>query len=184
MGPPRPLAPGSPVSASTAWERSPMRPARISLGSRISTSISRRMPRPSHKRDSPPLPMPRTAIFRSPDKCTCAKWLRGTSPGFPGVAYSGERNCIISAGGLSGILNVLLATIEVGDEVIVTDPTYAGLINRVHLAGGVPKFVPFTFVPGGEWRLDRDALRHAAAGRRVTSDAVDVAFHALGRHVG
>jgi len=82
-----------------------------------------------------------------------------------GVTYSGERNCIISAGGLSGILNVLLATIEVGDEVIVTDPTYSGLINRVHLAGGVPKFVPFTFVAGGEWRLDRDALRHAVGPR-------------------
>ncbi len=85
-----------------------------------------------------------------------------------GVAYSGERNCIISAGGLSGILNVLLATIEVGDEVIVTDPTYAGLINRVHLAGGVPKFVPFTFTPGAEWRLDRDALRRAI-GPKVTA---------------
>src|ERR1700732_1359589 len=33
-----------------------------------------------------------------------------------GVAYSAERNCAISAGGLSGILNVLLATTEVGDE--------------------------------------------------------------------
>ncbi|MCA9876586.1 MAG: pyridoxal phosphate-dependent aminotransferase [Thermomicrobiales bacterium] len=76
-----------------------------------------------------------------------------------GVDYSGERNCVISAGGLSGILNVLLATIDVGDEVIVTDPTYAGLINRVHLAGGVPKFVPFRFTPGGEWALDHDALR-------------------------
>jgi N-succinyldiaminopimelate aminotransferase len=78
-----------------------------------------------------------------------------------GVAYDGDRNCVISAGGLSGILNVLLATIEVGDEVIVTDPTYAGLINRVHLAGGIPKFVPFRFTPGGEWKLDRDALRQA-----------------------
>src|SRR4051812_9843632 len=29
-----------------------------------------------------------------------------------GVEYSGGRNCVISAGGLSGILNVLLATIE------------------------------------------------------------------------
>ncbi len=76
-----------------------------------------------------------------------------------GVAYSGDRNCVISAGGLSGILNVLLATIEVADEVIVTDPTYAGLINRVRLAGGVPVFVPFVFHPGGEWTLDRDALR-------------------------
>ncbi len=83
-----------------------------------------------------------------------------------GVEYSGDRNCVISAGGLSGILNVLLATIEVGDEVIVTDPTYAGLINRVRLAGGVPKFVPFRFTPGGAWALDQDALR-AAIGPKV-----------------
>jgi N-succinyldiaminopimelate aminotransferase len=85
-----------------------------------------------------------------------------------GVSYSGERNCVISAGGLSGILNVLLATIEVGDEVIVTDPTYAGLINRVRLAGGVPRFVPFSFEPGGEWRLDRTALR-ASIGPKTTA---------------
>lgn len=85
-----------------------------------------------------------------------------------GVPYSGARNCVISAGGLSGILNVLLATVEVGDEVIVTDPTYAGLINRVRLAGGVPKFVPFVFTPGGEWRLDRAALE-AAIGPKTTA---------------
>jgi aspartate/methionine/tyrosine aminotransferase len=85
-----------------------------------------------------------------------------------GVSYTGEHNCIISAGGLSGILNVLLATIEVGDEVIVTDPTYAGLINRVYLAGGTPTFVPFRFTIGGEWRLDRDALR-AAISPKVTA---------------
>ena len=78
-----------------------------------------------------------------------------------GVAYSGERNCVVSAGGLSGILNALLATVEVGDEVIVTDPTYAGLINRVHLAGGTPRFVPFRFRPGDPWTLDREALRTA-----------------------
>lgn len=72
-----------------------------------------------------------------------------------------ETNCLISAGGLSGILNVLLATIEVGDEVIVTDPTYAGLLNRIRLAGGVPRFVPLQFNPGGAWRLQRDALRAA-----------------------
>ena len=83
-----------------------------------------------------------------------------------GVAYAGERNVVIAAGGLSGILNVLLATIEVGDEVIVTDPTYAGLINRVRLAGGVPRFVPFAFAPGEPWKLDRRALA-AAAGPRT-----------------
>lgn len=83
-----------------------------------------------------------------------------------GVAYDGVRNCVISAGGLSGILNVLLSIIEVGDEVIVTDPTYAGLINRIRLAGGVPRFVPFRFAPGAAWTLDRSALA-AAVGPRT-----------------
>jgi len=83
-----------------------------------------------------------------------------------GIHYSGDRNCVISAGGLSGILNALLATVDVGDEVIVTDPTYAGLINRVRLAGGVPKFVPFHFNPRAEWKLDQTALK-AAMGPKV-----------------
>jgi aspartate/methionine/tyrosine aminotransferase len=77
-----------------------------------------------------------------------------------GVDY-GAKNCVISAGGLAGVLNALLATVDVGDEVIVTDPTYAGLLNRVRLAGGVPVPVRFTFNPGAEWRLDREALRAA-----------------------
>jgi len=81
-----------------------------------------------------------------------------------GVDY-GMDNVVISAGGLSGVLNTLLATIEVGDEVIVTDPTYAGLLNRVRLAGGVPVQVPFRFAPGAEWKLDRDALRAAVTPR-------------------
>jgi N-succinyldiaminopimelate aminotransferase len=85
-----------------------------------------------------------------------------------GYPYS-ERNVLICVGGLSGILNVLLATVEVGDEVILTDPTYAGLINRVRLAGGIPKLVPFRFHPGKEWKLDVDALREAAASPRVTT---------------
>jgi N-succinyldiaminopimelate aminotransferase len=83
-----------------------------------------------------------------------------------GVAYSGERNCVISAGGLSGILNVLLATIEVGDEVIVTDPTYAGLINRIWLVGATPRFASFQFTAGGRWTLDRDATR-CAVGKKT-----------------
>jgi aspartate/methionine/tyrosine aminotransferase len=81
-----------------------------------------------------------------------------------GVAY-GAGNCVIAAGGLSGILNALLATIEVGDEVIVTDPTYAGLLNRVRLAGGIPVQTPFMFTPGAEWRLDRAALGAAISPR-------------------
>jgi aspartate/methionine/tyrosine aminotransferase len=80
-----------------------------------------------------------------------------------GVAYDGLRNCVIAAGGLSGVLNALLATIDVGDEVVVTDPTYAGLLNRVRLAGGVPRAVPFVFRPArpGSLIVQRSARRSA-----------------------
>lgn len=74
-----------------------------------------------------------------------------------GQTYDWKTECIISAGGLSGILNVLLATLEPGDQVLMTSPTYVGLINRVRLAGGVPRFVPLMPFPQG-WRLDLDAL--------------------------
>ncbi len=74
-----------------------------------------------------------------------------------GRDYDWKTQCVISAGGLSGILNVLLATLEPGDEVLMTDPTYVGLINRVRLAGGTPRFVPLNATPAG-WRLDREAL--------------------------
>ncbi len=72
--------------------------------------------------------------------------------------YDWKAECVISAGGLSGIFNVLLATLEPGDEVLLTDPTYVGLINRVRLAGGVPRFVALAPTPNG-WQLDHAALR-------------------------
>ena len=74
-----------------------------------------------------------------------------------GQEYDWKTECVISAGGLSGILNVLLATLEPGDQVLMTDPIYVGLINRVRLAGGVPRFVPLIPTIEG-WRLDIDAL--------------------------
>lgn len=81
-----------------------------------------------------------------------------------GVAYDWQAECIVSAGGLSGVLNVLLAILERGDEVIITDPAYAGLINRIRLADGVPRFVPIRVVDGS-WRLDLAALRDAVSPR-------------------
>lgn len=74
-----------------------------------------------------------------------------------GRHYDWKTECLISAGGLSGILNVLLATLEPGDEVLVTDPIYVGLVNRVRLAGGVPRYVPLLPTAEG-WRLDTAAL--------------------------
>ena len=75
-----------------------------------------------------------------------------------GQEYDWKTESVISAGGLSGVLNALLATLEPGDEVLMTDPTYVGLINRVRLAGGVPRYVPLVPTADG-WLLDRDALQ-------------------------
>lgn len=74
--------------------------------------------------------------------------------------HYGAENVIITAGGTEGMFDVLLATIDNGDEVILTDPTYAGMIYRVRLAGGIPKLVPFV-AQKNEWRLDLEALQVA-----------------------
>jgi aspartate/methionine/tyrosine aminotransferase len=79
-----------------------------------------------------------------------------------GRRYDPAGECVIVAGGLNGILNALLATVEPGQEVVLTDPIYAGLVNRVRLAGGVPRFVPATAVPGaGGWTVDPERLAAA-----------------------
>jgi aspartate/methionine/tyrosine aminotransferase len=77
-----------------------------------------------------------------------------------GHPFDPEREIVITCGATEGMLDTLLATVDPGDEVIVTDPTYAGIVNRIHLADGVPRPVPFRTVEG-EWRLDRDALADA-----------------------
>ena len=73
------------------------------------------------------------------------------------MKYDWKTESLICAGGLSGILNVLLSSLEPGDEVLMTNPTYVGLINRVRLAGGVPRYVPLLPTREG-WRLDREEL--------------------------
>lgn len=80
-----------------------------------------------------------------------------------GQDYDWKTECLISAGGLSGILNTLLAVLEPGDEVLLSDPTYVGLINRVRLAGGVPRFIPLLPTARG-WRLDLDSLHEIDPG--------------------
>src|SRR5919198_1770607 len=68
-----------------------------------------------------------------------------------GHRYDPAREVVVTSGGTSAILDVLLATVDPGDDVLLTDPTYAGIVNRVRLAGGVPRLVPYR-VRDGEWR--------------------------------
>jgi aspartate/methionine/tyrosine aminotransferase len=77
-----------------------------------------------------------------------------------GNHYDPGSQCVSVAGGLNGILNVLLATVEPGQEVVICDPIYAGLVNRIRLAGGVPRHV--RCVPGEQgWVTDPGELAAA-----------------------
>ncbi|MEU8118864.1 pyridoxal phosphate-dependent aminotransferase [Spirillospora sp. NPDC049024] len=77
-----------------------------------------------------------------------------------GRRYDPATECVSVAGGLNGILNTLLATVEPGQEVVLCDPIYAGLVNRVRLAGGVPRFVPAEPTADG-WTVDAERLADA-----------------------
>ena len=86
-----------------------------------------------------------------------------------GPAYDPYGEIVITQGDGDNMLDALLALTDPGDEVIVTDPTYAGMIQRVRLVGAVPRFVPLRADEHG-WRLDLDALQAAV------SDATRVLF--------
>lgn len=81
-----------------------------------------------------------------------------------GHEYDPMAECVITAGGLNGILNALLALVEPGDEVVIVDPIYAGLVNRIHLAGAVPRFVALEPTSTG-WQVAPERLAAAVTSR-------------------
>jgi aspartate/methionine/tyrosine aminotransferase len=81
-----------------------------------------------------------------------------------GPRYDGRREIVITCGEGDAMLDALFCLADPADEVILTDPTYAGMLNRVRLVGAVPRLVPLQVV-GGEWRLELSALRDAVNDR-------------------
>ena len=59
-----------------------------------------------------------------------------------GPEYDPYGEIVITQGEGDNMLNALLALTDPGDEVILTDPTYAGMLQRVRLVGAVPRLVP------------------------------------------
>ncbi|GAA3103787.1 aminotransferase class I/II-fold pyridoxal phosphate-dependent enzyme [Nonomuraea salmonea] len=100
--------------------------------------------------DVPPPPAAVEATRRSLEEGTGNSWLPFT--GLPelreavaddlrrrtGLGYDPLRQITITSGGTSAVMPVLLATTEPGDPVVLTDPTYAGLLQRVRLSGASP----------------------------------------------
>ena len=81
-----------------------------------------------------------------------------------GPRYDARREIVITLGEGDAMLDALFCLTDPGDEVILTDPTYAGMLNRVRLVGAVPRLVPLRVV-NAEWRLDLDALGAAVTDR-------------------
>ncbi|MGH2737999.1 MAG: pyridoxal phosphate-dependent aminotransferase, partial [Actinomycetota bacterium] len=81
-----------------------------------------------------------------------------------GVTVDPDAQVVITCGEGDAMVDALFVTTDPGDEVILTDPTYAGMINRVRIVGAVPRMVPLRH-EDGEWRLDIDALAAAVTDR-------------------
>ena len=77
-----------------------------------------------------------------------------------GPRYDGRREIVITCGEGDAMLDALFCLTDPGDGVVLTDPTYAGMINRVRLVGAAPQLARLTVV-GDEWRLELDALSAA-----------------------
>ena len=63
------------------------------------------------------------------------------------------QEIVITCGEGDAMLDALFCLTDPGDEVILTDPTLAGMLNRVRLVGAVSRLVPL-HAEDGEWRLD------------------------------
>jgi aspartate/methionine/tyrosine aminotransferase len=83
-----------------------------------------------------------------------------------GLEYDPEGEIVISSGAGESMLNALLVTIDPGDRVLLTNPTYSGMAQRVRLAGGVQTFCDLERGTD-RWSLDLDRLREAAKGCRA-----------------
>ena len=81
-----------------------------------------------------------------------------------GALYDPVSEIVITDGDGSAILNAMFVLTDPGDEVILTDPTYAGMLQRVRLVGAVPKLVPLRGEASG-WRLDVEALERSVSDR-------------------
>jgi aspartate/methionine/tyrosine aminotransferase len=81
-----------------------------------------------------------------------------------GPRYDPYGEIVVTDGEGSAVLNGLFVLTDPGDEVILTDPTYAGMLQRVRLVGAVPKLVPLRGDASG-WRLDLEALQAAVSDR-------------------
>ena len=74
-----------------------------------------------------------------------------------------ERSVLVSHGGAAAITAAVLATVSLGDRVVLPEPTYSLYLDAVELAGGHAVFVPTR----ADHHLDTDRLDAALDGARL-----------------
>ena len=82
-----------------------------------------------------------------------------------GARYDPDGEIVVTSGVGEAMLDVLLSYVNDGDRVLMTNPTYNGMAQRVRLAGGVQVFT--NQIEGKGWHLDVSDIRRAARGCRV-----------------
>ena len=82
-----------------------------------------------------------------------------------GLRYDPDGEVVVTAATGEAMLDVLLSYVNEGDRVLMTNPTYNGMAQRVRLAGGVQVFTNQVEAKG--WHLDESDFRKAARGCRV-----------------
>jgi aspartate aminotransferase len=74
-----------------------------------------------------------------------------------------DAEIIAGTGAKQMLFNALLATVDAGDEVVVTAPYWVSYSDMVHIAGGTPVLV--TAAPADDFKLTPAALREALTPR-------------------
>src|SRR5260370_33625211 len=82
-----------------------------------------------------------------------------------GLSYDPGGEVIVTCGTGEAMLDVLLSSVNPGDRVLLTNPTYNGMAQRVRLAEGVQVFTDLVEARG--WRLDLASVRERAGGCNV-----------------
>jgi len=74
-----------------------------------------------------------------------------------GSAVTAERVAVTSSG-MNGIMLVLQAILNPGDNVVVVSPIWPNIVAAVRIAGGIDRPVQLDVLPEGGFRLDLDRL--------------------------
>lgn len=82
-----------------------------------------------------------------------------------GISYDPESEIVVTSGAGEAMLSSLLSFVDPDDRVLLTNPTYSGMAQRVRLAEGIQAFTNLVEKDG--WHFDLQNLERAAEGCRV-----------------